>query len=576
MSDRVAALALTALAIAGCAGVSASGGSLPTTGAGNSPGASATGGSRGGCLTDSCVPALEQPVVLAVEIDPPSSSPSAVTQILNRDVSTTDLYETAPAVVVSTVFSAPAGVTLPSSADIVLTVPPTIPGRPDLSFQSVSAPSMDSGQTVSASLSVPQDAEGTSAKLSFVPLPPADQSMPAYAYSMPVAPTMAAGLPGDDLVVSGQIQTALQQPPGSAFVARAFQNGSQVSNSALTSQTDGTFQVRIPSAASANPVTIQLSPIAPTGGGAQDAWFVSNPITATPGKNLGAITLPSYQKVTAYDIVVAMGAVVIPGVAVRAQASIGPATANSATIGTASYLSSGTTDTSGIALLSFLPGSGSTSTNSSIPYGVTATPPVGSAYGTACAKNVTPLPAGGSAAASTTTLATIMTGFRPNLGGTISTADGYRLANVTVTASGTPDPLDPLCPAPAAVTANTTTDANGSFGLPLDAGTYQLDYDPPAGSSAPRLTETVQVTQATTYAQHDVVLPVGARVTGTVVGRSDGQPIGSATVRFFKPQCDGSQSDCFGPARTPPQLAGKALTGSDGSFHLVVAAPSTP
>jgi len=541
VSRRAAILAMTALATFGCAGYSTASGSLPS-GGGNSSGAG-TGGSRSGCLTDSCVPPLEQPDVLAVEIDPPSSSPSGVTQVLDRDVSSPDPYQASPAVVVNTIFSAPMGVSLPSSADVVLTVPPTIPGRPDLSFQSVSGPSMDGGQTVSASLSVPQDALGTTAKLSFVPLPPADQSTPAYAYSMPVAPTMSAALPGDDLV---------------------------------TNPADGTFQVRIPSAASPNPVTIQLSPVAPTGSGAQDAWFVSNQLTVTPGKNLGAITLPSYQKVTAYDLVVAMGATVIPGVTVRAQATIGSATANGATIGTASYLSSGTTDTNGVALLSFLPGSGSTSTNSSIPYGVTATPPVGSVYGTACAKNLTPLPGGGSSSASTTTLATIMTGFRPSLAGTVWTADGYRLANVTVTASGTPDPLDPLCPAPGAVTANTTTDANGMFALPLDAGTYQLDYDPVAGSSAPRLTEpTVQVTQATTYANHDVVLPAGYRVNGTVVGKSDGQPIASATVRFFKPQCTG-QAACFGTTRTPPLLEGKALTGSDGSFRMVVAAPDSP
>jgi hypothetical protein len=254
---------------------------------------------------------------------------------------------------------------------------------------------------------------------------------------------------------------------------------------------------------------------------------------------------------------------------VRAQAALGSVTANGATIGTASYISSGTTGTNGVAALSFLPGSGSTSTNASIAYGVTATPPVGSVYGSSCAKNVTPLAGGGSGS----TLATIMPGFRPTLTGIISTADGYRVSNVTVTASGTPDPLDPACPAPAAVTANTTTDANGMFGLPLDAGTYQLDYDPLAGSSAPRWTEpSVQVSLSPMNQTHNVMLPAGARVTGQVVGKADGLPVGSATIRFFQQRCT-TQTQCFGSARIAPGLVGKALTDSNGNFRMVIPAP---
>jgi hypothetical protein len=562
VSRRAGFIALTLLAAFGCAAGGSSG--LGGTGAGGSSGSLGTGGSANPCLKDDCVPLLLATDMLAVEIAPPSASPSAVTQILNRDVSSTASYLAGPAATVTASFAAVSGASVPSSANVVLTVPPTIPGRPDLSFQSLSSPTKDSGQSVSATLSVPQDAVGNNATLSFVPLPPSDQSMPAYTYALPIATQMAVNLPGDDIVVSGQIQTAVQQPPPSTFVARAFQSGAQVSDSAQSNPADGTFQLRIPAAATANPVTIQLSPIASAAGVAQDAWFVSNPITVTPGKNLGAISLPSYQVVASYDVVVAFGSLGIPGANVRAQASLGSATTNSSSTGTATYLSSGTTGSSGIAALAFLPGSAS----APIPYGVTATPPVGSPYASACAKNVKPLPGSGSA----TTIATIMPTMRPVLSGTVS-SNGIRVPNVTVTASGSPDPLDAACPNPPAVTANTTTDANGAFSLPLDPGTYQIDFDPPAGSFAPRFTLLSRsVTAYTTIEPLTVDVGAGVRVMGTVVGRLDGAPVASATVRFYLPRCMG-QTDCFGPGRTPPLLIGKALTAPDGSFRMIIPAP---
>jgi hypothetical protein len=80
------------------------------------------------------------------------------------------------------------------------------------------------------------------------------------------------------------------------------------------------------------------------------------------------------------------------------------------------------------------------------------------------------------------------------------------------------------------------------------------------------------VTQ-TPLIQHDVTLSSGALVVGAVMGR-DGTPVGSATVRFFRPRCTG-QTDCFGPLRTAPELVGKALTGSDGTFRMVIPLPSS-
>jgi hypothetical protein len=569
--SRPGLLALVAAATLGCAASTNGGlGGGGFTGAGGSI-FTGTGGTSGSCLSDSCVSPLGTPLVLAVEIDPPSSSPSAVTQILNRDVSLPDLYKAASAVSVTATFTAPAGGSVPSSSDVVLTVPATIPGRPDLSFQSIAAPSTDNGRSVSASLSVPEDAVGIASTLALVPLPPADQSLPPYTFSTAVAPAMAAALPADDVVISGQIQTGLQKPPSSTFVARAFQ-GSQVSNSATT-QADGTFKVLIPSVAAANPVTLQVSPVAPSGGSAQDAWFVSDPITAPAGKNLGAISLPAYGASAIYDVAVAFRSMGIPGVNVRATTIIGPATVNGAPSGNATYLSNGGTAMNGVAALTFLPGN----TNSPIPYTITATPPIGSMYATACVTKVTPLPLTSSGGTSPPpTIQTLMLSTRPVLTGTVRNWLGERLPNVTVTASGTPNPPGGDCPTPAAVTASTTTDTNGMFSLPLDPGNYQMDYDPPAGSSGPRWTEPSVLVPTPYNTPHDLTLPQGARVMGTVVARANGAPVGSATVRLFRPDCSTPQT-CADPLGRPgpPLLVGKALTDSNGSFRLVVPVPGS-
>jgi len=121
MSRAATLLALLAVAAVGCAGSASSAGDF-TSGAGGSS-SSGQGASSGGCFIDKCVPPLQAPLLLAVEIDPPTSSPSAVTQILSRDVSTAEPYRAAAAVTVTTSFAAQNGGAVPSSSDVVLTVP---------------------------------------------------------------------------------------------------------------------------------------------------------------------------------------------------------------------------------------------------------------------------------------------------------------------------------------------------------------------------------------------------------------------------------------------------------------------
>ncbi|HVY36423.1 MAG TPA: carboxypeptidase regulatory-like domain-containing protein [Polyangia bacterium] len=565
--------ALLVLMAAGCAGSGASSGGMVSgaggsSGGGAAPGAggssagyggstgAGTGGSSGGnCLTDACVPALATSTSWAVQVDPPSSSPYAPTQISSRDVSKDASFMTVAATSVTVTVAPPSGGgSVPATANVLLTMPPQIPGRPDAVYQSAA---VASGGTTVATLVVPPGALGAPGSLSVIPLPPADQQAPVYPFSVQVSSMIAVTLPEGDLLVSGQLLDSLQNSPPPTFVARTFQNGAQVSSAPLL-QPDGTFVLRLPATAAANLLTLELRPTS------SDPWVTSAPFMVAAGTKLGTISLPAYVKADSFSVAVTNGTTPLPGVSVRAQTSLG-ATAGSGTVsGTAQYAVSGTTDTSGNVTLQLLPGS---------TYAIAATPPPGSLYASECVPMVRTVSGGTSNGAPAPNVKTIVAAFRPVLSGTIRTAANTPVPNVSVSAIGTPDPYPP-CAAPATMTASTTTDTGGRFQLPLDPGTYQLDYDPPAGSAAPRLTEeSVTVSQGGTVA-HDVTLPQGALVAGTVIG-SKGEALSSAVVRFFQVRCTGT-SDCQGTKRVAPLLIGKALTDTLGRYRMVVPAPPAP
>ncbi len=73
---------------------------------------------------------------------------------------------------------------------------------------------------------------------------------------------------------------------------------------------------------------------------------------------------------------------------------------------------------------------------------------------------------------------------------------------------------------------------------------------------------------------HDITLPQGAAVMGTVVAPDGKTPLQSATVRLFEVRCTGA--DCTGPNRTAPALRAVAVTDGNGSFRVAVAAPAAP
>jgi hypothetical protein len=81
------------------------------------------------------------------------------------------------------------------------------------------------------------------------------------------------------------------------------------------------------------------------------------------------------------------------------------------------------------------------------------------------------------------------------------------------------------------------------------------------------------VSQTDTQTLPDVRLPPGSAVKGSVVdAATPANALPFAMVRFYRQRCDGSDSDCFGPNRTPPALVGQAMSDANGQFVIVLPA----
>lgn len=555
---RMLSLALSVAAVGACAGSkSSSGGTGIGTGAAGA----------GGCQTSACVGALPTPVSWAIEIDPPATSAAALTELPPRAIGADALKLTADSQSsVDATFMAGASGTVPSMATVVLTYPPLIGGRPDLTFEASSTLN-SAATTLTAILAVPAAASGRSGTLQLVPLSPADRQNPPTSFPVTVPSnspgtpgTLAQTLPASYLSIAGTLLSAIGTAPSATFVARAFQAGTQVSTAPLVGA-DGSFQLLMPPAAASASVIVQLTPKDP-----DDPWYASTAIMPTANLSLGSITLPAYSNPNFFTLTVT-GAddptVTVSGAFVRAKARLGSSPA-----GETDYLRAGTTGTDGTVTLSLLPGTATQARD----YDLTVIPPAGSPYAIGC--NISP-PVGvtvGGTAASPVNLMEFPLLRRQVLTGTVKDAAGLPVAHVAITATAGSAPIN-SCNTPA-VSASVLADDNGSFNLPLDPGTYQLDYDPPAGSAAPRLTElAVAISGSGATIAHDVNLPAAALVQGTVYG-PDGSPLPSATVRIFEVRCTSQAGDCSGPARTPPWLRGQTTTDASGAFRVVVPVPA--
>jgi len=557
-------LLAAASALAGCAGAKSA----------SAEGSGAGGSSATHCMTVNCLPTVTGSLSLAIEIDPPSSATTAaLTELPTVNLS----VEPIPSMTLTTVaqadvtatFTPPANAAAPSTASVVLTVPTTIPGRPDLTFQAPTVGGAPAGVT-SASLTVPESALDKAATLALIPLPPADQLSPPYTFPVMLATTLAESIPADDFTIDGTLLSAFGTPPAAPFVARAYQDGAVVSNApvmpgGISTATDP-FKLLLPSAVTANgdPLTIQLTPQDQP---PADPWFASNPIAPQANMTELAITLPAYSTLNQFNVSVRGGNdTPVSGALVQAQTVVG-----TSSLGSTDFARDGLTDVNGTVGLSLLPGTAQAALN----YQITVVPPANSAFAIPCDSPVA-VTVGGNTTTTipAPTLMTIMLMGRPTLVGTVRDYQGYPLSNVAVTFTQVAS-ANASCTSATPAPASVTTNADGTFALPLDPGTYQIDYDPPAGSAAPRLTEYgFQIAGAESNTL-DTTLPEGAAVEGTVFAPDGVTQLPSATVRLFQVRCMGG-ADCTGPNRTAPSLRAVTVTDANGFFRVAVASSATP
>lgn len=542
--------------LSGCAGAAASQNAGPGAG-----GITGSGGSAGSCASAGCLPLAQLPATWIAEIDPPSSSTAAIT------FDGADLAKQSPALpadaqaTATATFSAPSNAPVPAKATAILTIASPIPGRPPLTFQ---APATAAATGVlTASLVVPRKMLGSPVTLTLVPLPPADQQNPPYTFSTVLGGSMQATIATDNFTISGSLLTAVAQVPQTTFVAQAFQGSGLVSSAPLTQQSDGSFQLVLPSAVLAVglPLTVQLTPQSTT-----DPWFVSKPVAVSnsapfPMPILLAATNgpPNYFSVSVQDP--SQGAV--NGAVVQAQVTLGTNSYGSTLFSRTATTGDGTGGTSkGVATLSLFSGSMG---GPPFAYSFAVMPPANSPYATTCTGPVN-VSGGGASASTAQALSPIVLDARAILTGTVFDSYGSPVANVAVAATPGPDPV-PGCTATSASSASATTDAHGLFTLYLDPGAYQLDYDPPAGSAAPRLTEYGIVASAGSLSPHDVDLPAAGLFQGTVLA-PDMTPLPSATVRLYEPRCSGT--DCTASDPPAPILRAQVLTDANGIFRVAV------
>ncbi|HLK92802.1 MAG TPA: carboxypeptidase regulatory-like domain-containing protein [Polyangia bacterium] len=535
-----------ALLVAGLAGCGGGGSGSPT----------GTGGSNGLCQTLDCLDAGTGtvPPTWWVEVDPPPGSTAAVAFLPATMLPTLSVDRL---MTVTATFSGPINVVAPSKTTAIVTVSSPLPGGPALSFQAAGAVPAAASNTVVASLQVPGNLSGRVATMTLVPLPPDDQQTPVYINdpTMPIKlnQTMATSIGMGDSTLSGVLLSSnAMGAPG--FVARAFQAGAQVSNAAPT-QSNGSFQLVFPSTVSTVlSLAIQLTPqpdsIAP--------WFVATPfavsgpfpVALTPFPN--SIVLPSYASPSPFSLrVVDQNGQPVIGAFVQAQTTL-PGTPND--YGQTLFSRSGQSDDNGFAALELFPGA-----PADLQYGFVVVPPPGSSGATSCLSPIDP----------SMNVLLQLTGARTEVAGHVVDNGSNPVANVTITATPGPAPV-PGCLSTPAAPGTTTTDASGNFSLLLDQGTYQLDYDPPGGSSAPRWTE-LSVTvppPSATPAPRTVVLPAMGVVSGMVLDpNNNNKNLPSATVRLYEP--------CTAPCSSAPVLKAQAVSDANGAFRFVVPLPTT-
>jgi len=160
----------------------------------------------------------------------------------------------------------------------------------------------------------------------------------------------------------------------------------------------------------------------------------------------------------------------------------------------------------------------------------------------------------------TVTLASLTTA-----SGRVLDASGNPVSNATVQVTPARDNTLPL------TQGSATTDANGQYQVSLSPGLYHFDYTPPLTLQAPSASRgPLQVSGART-ALADVAFSSARMAQGTVTD-ADGKPVAGALIRVYYVAATPSGSNDDATAR--PTLLASALSLTDGSFSVVLPAPS--
>ena len=511
----------------------------------------------GACVIGICVQrASSFSTSLAVEIAPAiSGAPAALTEVTPAPSGGLWKLQTSPSIVVNAAFNLPADAPMdakiPPSANAILSVPSQIPGRPDLTFETTVRPGI-----TSAEIAIPKAVGARAATLDLVPLSPADQTSPPYRFTVTEAQgPIAVTLPTNNQTPHGTLLDAFNKPK-TAYTARAFVDKNLVSKNLVSNvaamKDDGRFVLSIPAAVT-GVLSIELAPVSGT-----DPWFTfTSMMLSGPNANVGTVILPAYQAPMDPSVVFMVRGsdtnAPLTGASVRATTILDPDTSTPPPLGVTRFWQSGTTTGDGNASLSLIPGVGLTPRL----YDVTVVPPPASPYASTCVPQQPILGPGDTAM--------IQVPRRPVLSGTVLSAQGTMLSDVTVTATRDPR-LAKVPPCGGSTpTAFTTTTNQGTYRLPVDRGTYQLDYDPPAGSSAPRFSEyNVRVDDDT---PHSIALPQPFLIEGDVVD-ADEKPLANAMIRIFEPQCPKTEG-----CTVAPVLRAETLTDDVGHFRAIVAIP---
>jgi hypothetical protein len=509
------------------------------------------------CVAGTCIARATIPDGWAIELDPRSGSNAGFTEFPPLSVPTGPLNLAADGkvTVTGTLLAATGGASV-TSAHVVVSVAPAISGRPDLQFEVDLAGPMGAAAAVAApqfALAVPAEAMGRLATVQILPLSPEDATFAPLTFRTPLAESMTFRVSSQAYAVTGRFFDAFRQPR-IGFLARAFRDGQLVSNVDVTDNA-GSFGLSIPIATVAqDPQTslyVELRPKDPT---ATDPRFSSMGFLLSGSLDLGSLYEAAFTQpnVFRFNVRGASNAPVV-GAIVRAHTVLDQGTAS----GSTDFLRDGTTDASGNADLALLPGTATAAR----AYTVSIVSPSDSAYASECLPAFM-VSAGGTVEAPLA-MPPIVLAPRLSLTGQVRAADQTPVAGVAIVATPVAAvAASPTCDSTVGVApSSVNTDASGHFTLLLDGASYRLDYDPPAGSPVPRLTEP----SVTIFADlaHDAILSPGALVEGDAVG-PDQRPLGMASVRLYDPSVE--------PGAVTV-LRAQARTDANGHLRAVIPLP---